>query len=140
MGNLTLTRRAFVFYCFKVDLVKTKDRLLDITTDLTCGVVNGCKIQVRPVIKPPWAEKKPEKTSGVSSDEDNSEPDFSSQEGSTLSKERLKELRGQRGWPHFKDVFMLSSLDKDDVETLKVNDLKFALSKCKKCIYIVKSS
>lgn len=103
----------------KVDLVKTKDRLLDITTDLTCGVVNGCKIQVRPVIKPPWAEKKPEKTSGVSSDEDNSEPDFSSQEGSTLSKERLKELRGQRGWPHFKDVFMLSSLDKDDVETLK---------------------
>uniref|UniRef100_A0A7N8WJR9 GTPase Era, mitochondrial n=1 Tax=Mastacembelus armatus TaxID=205130 RepID=A0A7N8WJR9_9TELE len=69
----------------KVDLVKAKDRLLDITAQLTCGVVNGQRMRVRPVIKPPW----------------------------------LKALSSQRGWPHFKDVFMLSSVDREDVETLK---------------------
>uniref|UniRef100_A0A674MLK7 GTPase Era, mitochondrial n=1 Tax=Takifugu rubripes TaxID=31033 RepID=A0A674MLK7_TAKRU len=70
----------------KVDKVKAKDRLLDITAVLTCGMVNGHKMRVRPVIKPPW---------------------------------QLKVLRSQLGWPHFKDVFMLSSVDSDDVETLK---------------------
>uniref|UniRef100_A0A8C6MHD5 GTPase Era, mitochondrial n=1 Tax=Nothobranchius furzeri TaxID=105023 RepID=A0A8C6MHD5_NOTFU len=63
----------------KVDLMKSKDRLLDVTAQLTGGVVNGRRIQVRPVIKPP----------------------------------------SQQGWPHFKDVFMLSSVDREDVETLK---------------------
>uniref|UniRef100_A0A674NW23 GTPase Era, mitochondrial n=1 Tax=Takifugu rubripes TaxID=31033 RepID=A0A674NW23_TAKRU len=76
----------------KVDKVKAKDRLLDITAVLTCGMVNGHKMRVRPVIKPPWAKK---------------------------LKEQLKVLRSQLGWPHFKDVFMLSSVDSDDVETLK---------------------
>uniref|UniRef100_A0A8C9XVF2 GTPase Era, mitochondrial n=1 Tax=Sander lucioperca TaxID=283035 RepID=A0A8C9XVF2_SANLU len=76
----------------KIDLVKAKDRLLDFTAELTCGVVNGRRMRIRPVIKPPWAEK---------------------------SKEQLKALKSQQGWPHFKDVFMLSSVDRDDVETLK---------------------
>uniref|UniRef100_A0A4W5NCR7 GTPase Era, mitochondrial n=1 Tax=Hucho hucho TaxID=62062 RepID=A0A4W5NCR7_9TELE len=64
----------------KVDLLKSKSRLLEITADLTCGVVNGRKLQVRSVIKPPWT---------------------------------------QQGWAHFKDVFMLSAVDGEDVETLK---------------------
>lgn len=101
----------------KVDLIKTKDRLLDITAELTCGIVNGNKIRVRPVIKPPWAEKK---TLDLTSNVDNTdECDASDQEQTRLSKEQLKELSQQRGWPGFKDVFMLSSLDSEDVETLK---------------------
>lgn len=101
----------------KVDLIKTKDRLLDITAELTCGIVNGNKIRVRPVIKPPWADKK---TPELTSDVDNLvECDASDQNQTRLSKEHLKELSRQRGWPDFKDVFMLSSLDREDVETLK---------------------
>ncbi|XP_020785950.2 GTPase Era, mitochondrial [Boleophthalmus pectinirostris] len=104
----------------KVDLIKTKDRLLDITAELTCGIVNGRKIRVRPVIKPPWAEKRPEMTQHFLSDEDETEdPAASDQDKSALSKEQLRVLSRQRGWPHFKDVFMVSSLDKEDVETLK---------------------
>lgn len=97
----------------KVDLVKAKDRLLDITAELTCGVVNGQKVQVRAAIRPPWAEKRSERDSEVLREEDFADPN------SALSKEQLKELSSQRGWPHFNDVFMLSSVDREDVGTLK---------------------
>lgn len=111
------------FLPFEVDLLKTKDRLLDITAELTCGVVNGRKLRVRPVIKPPWAEKKPEKKSQSSVEEVGTEPD------TPLSKEQLKTLKSQQGWAHFKDVFMLSSVDREDVGTLKVSD-RFVFSQC----------
>jgi hypothetical protein len=42
----------------QVDMLKSKSRLLEITADLTCGVVNGRKLQVRRMIKPPWAERR----------------------------------------------------------------------------------
>lgn len=103
----------------KVDLVKAKDRLLHITAVLTCGVVNGRRMRVRPVIKPPWAEKRPERDSELPLEEDNGGPEGSAEPDSALSKEQLKALWGQQGWPHFKDVFMLSSVDKEDVDTLK---------------------
>ncbi|XP_026184605.1 GTPase Era, mitochondrial isoform X2 [Mastacembelus armatus] len=103
----------------KVDLVKAKDRLLDITAQLTCGVVNGQRMRVRPVIKPPWAERRPERDSQFSLDEGNVGHDGNHELNSVLSKEQLKALSSQRGWPHFKDVFMLSSVDREDVETLK---------------------
>ncbi|XP_021167956.2 GTPase Era, mitochondrial isoform X1 [Fundulus heteroclitus] len=103
----------------KVDLVKAKDRLLDITDQLTCGVVNGRRVRVRPVIKPPWAQKKPESTNELSPDEDTAAPEHGAKPTSALSKEKPKELRRQQGWPRFKDVFMLSSVDREDVETLK---------------------
>ncbi|KAG7224480.1 hypothetical protein INR49_015004 [Caranx melampygus] len=103
----------------KVDLLKTKDKLLDITADLTCGMVNGRRIRVRPVIKPPWAKKRSEGDSELPLDEDIAEPEGSAEPNSTLNKEQLKALRSQEGWPHFKDVFMLSSIDREDVETLK---------------------
>ncbi|XP_061596090.1 GTPase Era, mitochondrial [Cololabis saira] len=105
----------------KVDQVKAKDRLLDITGHLTCGVVNGRKVRVRPVIKPPWAEKRPEREPEVelSGEEESAAAEDTAQSDSVLNKEQLNHLRGQQGWPHFRDVFMLSSLDAEDVETLK---------------------
>lgn len=103
----------------KVDRIDNKDRLLHITAELTCGVVNGHRMRIRPVIKPPWAEKKEDAVSELLPEDDVAEPG-SSDAGSALSREQLKALRIQRGWPHFKDVFMLSSVDKEDVDTLKV--------------------
>ncbi|XP_008330581.2 GTPase Era, mitochondrial [Cynoglossus semilaevis] len=97
----------------KVDLVKNKERLLNVTSELTCGIVNGRRMQVRPVIKPPWAIQWSEK------DEDTEEEEESTDLNISLSNEELRTLRGQQGWPHFKDVFMLSSVDAEDVKTLK---------------------
>uniref|UniRef100_A0A8C2X4I1 GTPase Era, mitochondrial n=1 Tax=Cyclopterus lumpus TaxID=8103 RepID=A0A8C2X4I1_CYCLU len=84
----------------KVDQVKAKDRLLDITAELTCGMVNGQRMRIKPVIKPPWAEKRPDRDPGPPPAEDSEGPEDS-------------------GWPHFKDIFMLSAVDSEDVETLK---------------------
>ncbi|XP_072231030.1 GTPase Era, mitochondrial [Leuresthes tenuis] len=103
----------------KVDLMKSKDKLLNITAQLTCGMVNGRRIRVRPVIKPPWAEKKPERESKLPLCEDAAAPEDKDEPNSVLRKEQLVDLRSQEGWPHFKDVFMLSSVDREDVETLK---------------------
>eukprot|EP00066_Takifugu_rubripes_P026312 XP_011615578.1 PREDICTED: GTPase Era, mitochondrial [Takifugu rubripes] len=103
----------------KVDKVKAKDRLLDITAVLTCGMVNGHKMRVRPVIKPPWAKKLPDNHLESLDEENHTETKSPSELNYQLSKEQLKVLRSQLGWPHFKDVFMLSSVDSDDVETLK---------------------
>ncbi|XP_054611965.1 GTPase Era, mitochondrial [Dunckerocampus dactyliophorus] len=104
----------------KVDKVKAKDRLLDITGELTCGVVNGRRLHVRRLTKPPCAEKSPERYSEELQDEDATELEHDADGDKTgLDKEQLKTLRTQKGWAGFKDVFMLSSVDREDVETLK---------------------
>lgn len=126
--------RLLMFY-FKVDKVKAKDRLLDVTAVLTCGVVNGRRIRVRPVIKPPWAEKLPDSHSQSVDEQNHTEAERCSEMSCQRSKEQLKALRSQQGWPRFKDVFMLSSVDREDVETLKVSTLTllntaFALRPC----------
>lgn len=90
---------------------------------LTCGMVNGHKMRVRPVIKPPWAKKLPDNHLESLDEENHTETKSPSELNYQLSKEQLKVLRSQLGWPHFKDVFMLSSVDSDDVETLKVQDI-----------------
>lgn len=105
--------------------MKNKPKLLELTAVLTCGVVNGCRMRVRPVIKPPWAEKRPVQDVGppelsLSPEQDSTGLEDGAETKSVLSKEQLKALRNQQGWPHFKDVFMLSSVDREDVETLKV--------------------
>uniref|UniRef100_G3QA43 GTPase Era, mitochondrial n=1 Tax=Gasterosteus aculeatus aculeatus TaxID=481459 RepID=G3QA43_GASAC len=112
----------------KVDKVKAKDRLLSITAELTCGVVNGRRMRVKPAIKPPWAERREEKDFSESpADDDGTERpadsagDHRGSDGpnSALRREQLKALSSQRGWPLFKDIFMLSAVDREDVETLK---------------------
>lgn len=104
-----------------MDLVKVKDRLLAATAELTCGVVNGRRMRVRPVIKPPWAEKRPASELEPSLEEQaGAEPGGRAEPNCRLSREQLKALSSQNGWPGFKDVFMLSSVDREDVETLKV--------------------
>lgn len=109
--------------------MKNKERLLNVTSELTCGIVNGRRMQVRPVIKPPWAIQWSEK------DEDTEEEEESTDLNISLSNEELRTLRGQQGWPHFKDVFMLSSVDAEDVKTLKVIVIVFYEKKPKTITY-----
>lgn len=98
--------------------------LLDITAQLTEGVVNGKKIRIRGVGKP--NQRLAVEAQSRHAEEQNSESiekessDQESQIKNGLSREELKDLKSRSGWPHFKDVFMLSAVDREDVETIKV--------------------
>lgn len=106
----------------KVDLLKNKALLLDITAVLTEGIVNGQRLKVHSLLRrsqketgEKMQEQMPEFT--VQTDEQRQNPDKSTLRG--LSREQLSSLKKHKGWPHFKDVFMLCSTDSEDVQTLK---------------------
>ncbi|KAK2816291.1 hypothetical protein Q7C36_022562 [Tachysurus vachellii] len=105
----------------KVDLLKNKPLLLDITAELTEGIVNGKKLNVRRLVKPiqkETRERETEKTPGLQDGEEQmSNPDSQLVRG--LSREQLRALKSRKGWKHFKDVFMMCATDGEDVQTLK---------------------
>ncbi|MCJ8748551.1 hypothetical protein PDJAM_G00166110 [Pangasius djambal] len=105
----------------KVDLLKSKPLLLDMTAELTEGIVNGKRLKVRSLVKPlkkETQEKQMEKTPGVQNGEEQlPNPDNQLLRG--LSREQLRALKSRKGWPHFKDVFMMCATDGEDVQTLK---------------------
>ncbi|KAG7314743.1 hypothetical protein KOW79_022046 [Hemibagrus wyckioides] len=97
----------------KVDLLKNKPLLLDITAELTEGIVNGKKLKVRSLVKP-----KTEKTADLQDGEEQM-PNPDGQLVRGLSREQLRALKSRKGWPLFKDVFMMCATDGEDVQTLK---------------------
>uniref|UniRef100_A0A8C5AGZ9 GTPase Era, mitochondrial n=1 Tax=Gadus morhua TaxID=8049 RepID=A0A8C5AGZ9_GADMO len=98
----------------KTDLVKNKVKLLDVTAHLTCGVVNGQKLQVRRVVRPRRA------AAGTPAEAAPPPPaDQGPLSQGPLSQEPLGPLKSRQGWPHFRDVFMVSSVDQEDVDALK---------------------
>nr|XP_015223042.1 PREDICTED: GTPase Era, mitochondrial [Lepisosteus oculatus] len=131
----------------KVDLLKNKSMLLDIATELTGGTVNGRKLRIRSVLKPETGKRDSVKVEprgqtanaeiGAPEPEDR-EVETSASEGPAgpgqaaaenvrlgdapkgeLSNDDLSSLRSRHGWPHFRDVFMLSAIEQGEVETLK---------------------
>ncbi|KAM9441387.1 GTPase Era, mitochondrial isoform 2-T2 [Clarias gariepinus] len=107
----------------KVDLLKSKPLLLDITEQLTEGIVNGKKLRVRSLVKPlrtETREKHMEKTPAVQNSEERiPDQDQDDQHGRDAIREQLRALKSRKGWPHFKDVFMMCATDGEDVQTLK---------------------
>lgn len=111
----------------QVDLLKSKPLLLDITEELTEGIVNGKRLKVRSLVKPLQKdpqEKQMEKTPGLQDGEEHM-PNPGSQRLKGLSREQLRALKSRKGWPHFKDVFMMCATDGEDVQTLKVAPYRF---------------
>uniref|UniRef100_A0A670KDH2 GTPase Era, mitochondrial n=1 Tax=Podarcis muralis TaxID=64176 RepID=A0A670KDH2_PODMU len=86
----------------KVDLLKKKFLLLYLVTELTEGVVNGKKLKVKSRVKPDSLTE--------------------------LTQENRKHVRekAKKGWPGFKEIFMLAATDREEVETLKRYLLKQA--------------
>ncbi|XP_077021465.1 GTPase Era, mitochondrial [Tamandua tetradactyla] len=84
----------------KVDCLKQKSILLELTAALTEGVVNGKKLKIRQAfLSQPCTHCTSPAPSG---------PDAQSVEGPR-----------RIGWPHFQEVFMLSALNLEDIKTLK---------------------
>ncbi|XP_005402766.1 PREDICTED: GTPase Era, mitochondrial isoform X2 [Chinchilla lanigera] len=84
----------------KVDCLKQKAVLLELTAALTEGVVNGKKLNVRQAFHSHPRTRCPSPAA--------EDPDTQS----VRSPQRI-------GWPHFQEVFMLSSLSQEDVKMLK---------------------
>uniref|UniRef100_A0A3B1KIB6 GTPase Era, mitochondrial n=1 Tax=Astyanax mexicanus TaxID=7994 RepID=A0A3B1KIB6_ASTMX len=107
----------------KVDLLKNKPLLLDITAGLTEGVVNGQRLKVRSVVKPSQREleekRLQQKAAAEAQTAEEECSDLETQPHRGLSREQLRNLKNRKGWPHFKDVFMLCAADEEDVDTLK---------------------
>ncbi|KFP78153.1 hypothetical protein N310_11352, partial [Acanthisitta chloris] len=113
----------------KVDILKKKFLLLEIVTDLTEGIVNGKKLEVKSAVKNPSnsSNKSPLQISQAqegygldnSSDVKNAESSPVTEEAQGLKQYGPKDLRDMKGWPHFKEIFMVSALCGEEVNTLK---------------------
>ncbi|XP_065753121.1 GTPase Era, mitochondrial isoform X3 [Phocoena phocoena] len=84
----------------KVDCLKQKSVLLELTAALTEGVVNGKKLKTRQAVC--------------------SQPGNRCSSPAAKGPNTLSVGDPQRvGWPHFQEIFMLSALSQEDVKTLK---------------------
>lgn len=107
----------------QVDLLKNKPLLLDITPELTEGIVNGKRLKVRILAKLLQKETQHKQMEKITELQDGEEqpPNPNNQLLRDLNKEQLRALKSRKGWPHFKDVFMMCATDGEDVKTLKVD-------------------
>ncbi|XP_048222363.1 GTPase Era, mitochondrial isoform X2 [Perognathus longimembris pacificus] len=86
----------------KVDCLKQKSVLLELTAALTEGVVNGKKLNMRQAFRSYPGTHCPSPAA----------KDLDSNTQSVGETERI-------GWPHFQEIFMLSALSQEDVNILK---------------------
>ncbi|GAB0198049.1 GTPase Era, mitochondrial [Grus japonensis] len=131
----------------KVDLVKKKFILLELVTELTEGIVNGKKLEVKSAFKhnssssakslqiiqaSPPERRAPEShclqetaQAPEGSRLDNSSDTRASE--SSLVTEAAQgpkhygpgDLKNMKGWPYFQEIFMLAALHGEEVDTLK---------------------
>lgn len=131
-----------------MDLLKKKYILLELVTELTEGIVNGKKLEVRSPFKhnlsfsaktvlkntqasPPESRAhespclqetvKAQEGSGLDSSSDTRapEPDRVT-EAQGPKPHECRDLKNRKGWPRFQEIFMLAALTGEEVDTLKV--------------------
>ncbi|NWI69026.1 ERAL1 GTPase, partial [Todus mexicanus] len=131
----------------KVDLLKNKFLLLELVNELTEGIVNGRKLEVRSALKhdssssaksplqtaqaSPAASTAPEsprlqETDGAqggsgldSSDTRASEARLGTEEAQGPECHEHRDVKNRKGWPRFQEIFMLAALRGEEVDTLK---------------------
>ncbi|KFZ46042.1 hypothetical protein N321_00233, partial [Antrostomus carolinensis] len=132
----------------KVDLLKKKFILLELATELTEGIVNGKKLEVRSAFKhhsgssakssaqiiqaSPPENRSPEShclqetgqaREGSAWDSSSgvrtSESSLVTEEAQGPKLHRPKDLKNMKGWPCFQEIFMLAALHGEEVDTLK---------------------
>ncbi|XP_040982831.1 GTPase Era, mitochondrial isoform X2 [Aquila chrysaetos chrysaetos] len=132
----------------KVDLLKNKFILLELVTELTEGIVNGKKLEVRSAFKhnssssaksplqitqgSPLENRDPESHCLQETDQaqegsslDNTS-DMRASESSLVTEEAEgpkcsgpRDLKNTKGWPCFQEIFMLAARHGEEVDTLK---------------------
>lgn len=128
-----------------MDLLKKKGLLLDLVTELTEGVVDGKKLDIKSVMKSVPTSNSPSEGVQVSVTPESTIATpgdlqilCDSQAGSPLDAEASsvpkdvglisakentgeQKRRARKGWPHFQEIFMLAAINGEEVETLKVS-------------------
>ncbi|NXS54660.1 ERAL1 GTPase, partial [Brachypteracias leptosomus] len=122
----------------KVDLLKKKFILLELVNELTEGIVNGKKLEVRSTFKhhSSSSAKSPLQVTQTSPESrtqclqgaaqtqkgsglDNSDGRTSEANLGTEEAQGPRHLKDMRGWPRFQEIFMLAALHGEEVDTLK---------------------
>lgn len=132
-----------------MDLLKKKFILLELITELTEGIVNGKKLEVRSAFKhnssssaksplqitqafpPENRAHEPrclqETDQAQESSSLDSNGDMRTSESSLVTEEAQgpkhcgpRDLKNMKGWPCFQEIFMLAALRGEEVDTLKV--------------------
>lgn len=131
-----------------MDLLKKKYILLELVTELTEGIVNGKKLEVRSPFKhnlsssaktvlkntqasapENWAHESPCLQETVKTQEgsglDSSGDTRASERGVVTEAQgpkphECRDLKNRKGWPRFQEIFMLAALTGEEVHTLKV--------------------
>ncbi|KGL95107.1 hypothetical protein N301_03865, partial [Charadrius vociferus] len=132
----------------KVDLLKKKFILLELVTQLTEGIVNGRKLEVRSEFKhtssssaksplqvtqacPPenrareshCLQETDQAQEGCSLDNSSymraSESSLVTEEAQAPKRYGSRDLKNMKGWPCFQEIFMLAALHGEEVDTLK---------------------
>ncbi|XP_009463444.1 PREDICTED: LOW QUALITY PROTEIN: GTPase Era, mitochondrial [Nipponia nippon] len=132
----------------KVDLLKKKFILLELVTELTEGIVNGKKLEVRSAFKhnSSSSAKSPLQITQASPPESRAHEshclqetdqaqegsnlanngDMSASESSLVTEEAQgpkrygpRDLKNMKGWPYFQEIFMLAALRGEEVDMLK---------------------
>ncbi|XP_015683253.1 GTPase Era, mitochondrial [Protobothrops mucrosquamatus] len=96
----------------KVDLVKQKGVLLELVVELTEGAFGGKKLGTRSLYRPPKRAQ--------------SSPAEAVEKVLGLESGTLESPKDQKGWPGFREIFMLAALQEEEVDTLKKYLLKQA--------------
>ncbi|XP_063002603.1 GTPase Era, mitochondrial [Elgaria multicarinata webbii] len=117
----------------KVDLLKKKSLLLELVTQLTEGVVDGKRLNVRSRFNPVSTAANagdPQVPPGLQagSDRDLETGVGIKEAGSDPAEESAKGQRkgAKKGWPHFGEIFMLAAVNGEEVDILKRYLLKRA--------------
>ncbi|XP_077150444.1 GTPase Era, mitochondrial [Ranitomeya variabilis] len=106
----------------KVDLVKQKNSLLEVTHKLTEGLVKGRKAVIKSSKKTSDRSVQPDphiiKEPG---EQPEGHKELSRLDSNVGGEQEIayRNLKDRTGWPHFQEVFMLSALEGGEVETLK---------------------
>ncbi|NXX73706.1 ERAL1 GTPase, partial [Urocolius indicus] len=125
----------------KVDLLKKKFLLLELATELTEGVVNGKKLEVKSALQdnssssakplPQMAQAAPpgNRAPGPHGLQEDGAQEGCEVEASVSSPVtetaqgpkpfRPRDLKNRKGWPCFQEIFMLAALHGEEVDTLK---------------------
>lgn len=140
---------------YQVDLLKKKYVLLELVTELTEGIVNGKKLEVRSPFKHNLSSsaKTVLKITQASLPENRAHESpclqeaVTAQEGSSLDSSsdtrasesglvteaqgpkphECRDLKDRKGWPRFQEIFMLAALTGEEVDTLKVTSVGIAV-------------
>lgn len=128
-----------------MDILKKKFLLLEIATDLTEGIVNGKKLEVKSALKQdsrssvklplhitrasppeskvvgfPFGQEKNQAQEGSGLDKSSDVGSAGTGEAQVAKHHEPEDLKDAKGWPHFQEIFMLAALRGEEVDTLKV--------------------